>query len=79
MRARLAGLGDVMGRRYTGSSSPISPIAAFHRNGVGFHEVDVHERQVAGLYAARGLEIAAPASLREAASFRRESGSRPPR
>jgi len=33
MRARLAGLGGVIGKRYTGSSSPISPIAAF--TGIG--------------------------------------------
>src|ERR1035438_236445 len=41
----------------------------FHRNGVGLHEVDVHEGQELRLDCARGGEIVAQAGLREGRHF----------
>src|ERR1039457_2642722 len=41
----------------------------FHRNGVGLHEVDVHEGQEFRLNRARGWEIVAQAGLRDGRHF----------
>src|ERR1039458_4749768 len=41
----------------------------FHRNGVGLHEIDIHQREESGLEFASGGEIVAQAGLRDGAHF----------
>ncbi len=65
MRFRLSGLGGHMGSRKTGSSSPISPIAAFTGRGLDSMKL-MSMRQVLMMQRAGGGEIALQAELREA-------------
>ncbi len=51
--AWLAALGGTIGRRHTGSSSPISAMRGLHRDRIRFDEIDLHQRQVAGAAVAR--------------------------
>ena len=67
MRAAAATIGS----RQTGSSSPISAIAAFTGMRVRFDEIHVHQRQILALELARCCEIAVEGSRRKPAHFRR--------
>ena len=67
------------GRRQTGSSRPISAIAAFTGIGIRFDEIDFHQRQVLALQSARARRNRRAGRLARAASSRREFRSRPPR
>ena len=79
IRARFSAFGATSGKRHTAFNNPISAMSRFHRNRIGFHKIDFHQRMKMPVNFARLLHNLHSTQDAPTASFRPEFRLTPPR